>query len=301
MTDARRDGATPPVAMTIAGSDSGAGAGLQADLKAMSALGVFATTVVTAVTAQNTAAVTAVHPVPTPVVGAQIDAVLDDFAVAAVKTGMLATTSTVLLVAERASAGDLPSLVVDPVMVASTGRRLLEEAAVTAYRDRLVPRALLVTPNLLEAALLAGVEPVEATDVDAMVELARRIHGLGPAWVLVKGGHLPGVHDPGPPPAPDRVADVLFDGTDMVVLEHDLVVTANNHGTGCTLASAVASFLARGFAVPDAVTGAARFVHDALVGAAGWDVGRGHGPLDPFGWTAGPTSRALPGAPEAGS
>jgi hydroxymethylpyrimidine/phosphomethylpyrimidine kinase len=287
--------------MTIAGSDSGAGAGLQADLKAMSALGVFATTVVTAVTAQNTAVVTAVHPVPTPVVDAQISAVLDDFTVVAVKTGMLATSSTVLLVAERASAGDLPFLVVDPVMVASTGRRLLDEEAVAAYRDHLVPRALLVTPNLVEAALLAGVEPSAATDVDAMVELARRIHGLGPTWVLVKGGHLPGVHGPGAGPAPERVADVLFDGSEVIVLEHDLVVTGNNHGTGCTLASATTSLLAHGLDVPDAVAGAGRFVHDALVGSAGWVLGRGHGPLDPFGWTDGALFRTPPGAPEAGS
>jgi hydroxymethylpyrimidine/phosphomethylpyrimidine kinase len=284
VTDAGRD-LTPPVALTIAGSDSGAGAGIQADLKAMSALGVFATTAITAVTAQNTAAVTAVHPVPTAVVDAQITAVLDDFAVSATKTGMLATTATVLLVAERAAAGDLPALVVDPVMVASTGRPLLDDDAVAAYRERLVPRALLVTPNLFEAAILAGTEPTDDGDVDLMTELARRVHGLGPTWVLVKGGHLPGVHGAGDRPAPDRVVDVLFDGTEVVVLDHDLVVTRNNHGTGCSLASATAALLARGLDVPTAVDGAARFVHDALVGAATWDLGRGHGPLDPFGWS----------------
>ena len=276
---------TPPVAMTIAGSDSGAGAGLQADLKAMSALGVFATTVVTAVTAQNTAAVTAVHPVPTDVVDAQISAVLDDFTVAAVKTGMLATTSTVRLVAQRAAAGDLPSLVVDPVMVASTGRRLLDDEAVEAYRLGLVPQALLVTPNLFEASILAGVDPTDAADVATMIELARRVHDLGPTWVLVKGGHLPGVHGAGSGSAPEQVADVLFDGTDVQVFEGALVVTRNNHGTGCSLASATAALLARGAEVPDAVVGAKRFVHDALVGASRWDLGRGHGPLDPFGWS----------------
>jgi hydroxymethylpyrimidine/phosphomethylpyrimidine kinase len=301
VSDPARTGGAPPVAMTIAGSDSGAGAGLQADLKAMSALGVFATTVVTAVTAQNTAAVTAVHAVPTEIVAAQIDAVLDDFSVAAVKTGLLATASTVRLVAERATDGLLPSLVVDPVMVASTGRRLLDEDAVSAYRSQLVPRALLVTPNLYEAALLAGVDPAEATDVDAMVELARRIHGLGPAWVLVTGGHLPGVHARGPGPAPDRVTDVLVDGSDVVVLDHELVTTDNNHGTGCTLASATAALLAHGLDVPDAVAGAARFVHDALIGAAGWHLGRGHGPLDPFGWTSAPCAGSGAVAPEAGS
>jgi hydroxymethylpyrimidine/phosphomethylpyrimidine kinase len=274
----------PPVALTIAGSDSGAGAGLQADLKAMSALGVFATTVVTAVTAQNTAAVTAVHPVPTDIVAAQLDAVLGDFAVVAVKTGMLATTGTVQLVADRAAAGELPSLVVDPVMVASTGRRLLDDDAVAAYRTRLVPHALVVTPNLYEAAILAGVEPVEGADVDTMIELGRRIHDYGPTWVLVKGGHLPGVHD-GDGPGPDRVADVLVGPTGIDMLDGPRVSTRNNHGTGCSLASATAALLARGMDVPDAVAGAKQFVHGALVGAAGWELGRGHGPLDPFGWS----------------
>ena len=277
---------SPPVALTIAGSDSGAGAGIQADLKAMSALGVFATTVITAVTAQNTAEVTAVLPVPTAIVDAQLSAVLDDFPVAAVKTGMLAVTATVQLVAERAAAGDLPSLVVDPVMVASTGRRLLDDEAVDAYRHQLVPCALVVTTNLFEAAILADVDPDGASDVDSMVDLAKRIHDLGPRWVLVKGGHLPGVHSAGPGPAPDRVADVLFDGADFWVLDDTRVVTRNNHGTGCSLASAIAAMLARGADVQTAVAGARQFVHEALTGAAGWDLGRGHGPLDPFGWSS---------------
>jgi hydroxymethylpyrimidine/phosphomethylpyrimidine kinase len=276
---------TPPVALTIAGSDSGAGAGIQADLKAMSALGVFATTVVTAVTAQNTAAVTDVHPVPVATVAAQIDAVFDDFAVAAVKTGMLATAATVHLVADRAGTGGLPLLVVDPVMVASTGRRLLDDGAVAAYRDRLVPHALVVTPNLTEAAILAGVDPPDGAGVDDLVELARRVQDLGPTWVLVKGGHLPGVHTVGSGPAPDRVADVLLGPDGPEVLEAARVVTRNNHGTGCSLASATAALLARGSSVPEAVAGAKRFVHGALVGAAGWELGRGHGPLDPFGWS----------------
>jgi hydroxymethylpyrimidine/phosphomethylpyrimidine kinase len=254
----------------------------------MSALGVFATTVVTAVTAQNTAEVTAVHPVPLEVIRAQLDAVLDDFAVQAVKTGMLATTAIVRLVADRATAGDLPGLVVDPVMVASTGRRLLDDDAVDAYRSRLVPRALLVTPNLFEAAILAGVAAAAHDDVDTMVALARKVHDLGPRWVLVKGGHLPGVHGTDGSAAPERVADVLFDGTDVHVLEDSLVVTRNNHGTGCSLASAAAALIARGADVPHAVAGAKRFVHEALVGSAGWALGRGHGPLDPFGWSTAP-------------
>ncbi len=284
--DGRRP-ASPPVALTIAGSDSGAGAGIQADLKAISALGVFATTVVTAVTAQNSTAVTAVHPVPADIVDAQISAVLDDFDVAATKTGMLATTDIVRLVARRAGAGHLPALVVDPVMVASSGRRLLDDEAVDAYRHGLIPHALVVTPNLFEAAILAGVDPLDdlGADVDAMADLAARIHRLGATWVLVKGGHLPGVHAAGSGPAPDRVADVLFDGSDVTVLEQDRVVTRNNHGTGCSLASATAALLASGQDVPAAVAGAKAFVHRALEGAAGWDLGHGHGPLDPFGWS----------------
>lgn len=284
-------GETPPVALTVAGSDSGAGAGVQADLKAMSALGVFATTVITAVTAQNTAEVTAVHPVPIEVIEAQLAAVLDDFAVAAVKTGMLGNAPVVRLVAGRAGAGELPNLVVDPVMVASTGRRLLDDDAVDAYRTELLPLALLVTPNLFEASILAGVEPAGSADVDTMIDLARRIHDLGPSWVLVKGGHLPGVHLPegdgtGRGAAPNRVTDVLFDGVDIHQLEASRVLTRNNHGTGCTTASATAALLAHGADVPEAVEGAKRFVHGALVGSAGWALGRGHGPLDPFGWSA---------------
>jgi len=282
-----RHAATPPVALTIAGSDSGAGAGIQADLKAMSALGVFATTVVTAVTAQNSAEVTAVHPVPTEAVDAQISAVLDDFDVRATKTGMLATLATVRLVTARAGAGDLPALVVDPVMVASTGRRLLDDAAIDAYRHGLIPHALVVTPNLFEAAILAGVEPPGDAEggIDALTDLAARVHRLGATWVLVKGGHLSGVHGTGSGPAPDRVADVLFDGTDVIVMEQSRVDTRNNHGTGCSLASATAALLASGHDVPGAVSRAKTFVHDALEGAALWDLGRGHGPLDPFGWS----------------
>ncbi len=275
---------TPPVALTIGGSDSGAGAGIQADLKAMSALGVFAATAITAVTAQNSAAVVEVHPVPLRTVDAQIAAVLEDLPVASVKTGMLGSAETVGLVAGRAAAGDLPRLVVDPVMVASTGRPLLDAAGIAAYRDLLVPHALLVTPNLWEAAILAGREPPGATDLDGMVSLARAIHRLGPRWVLVKGGHLPGVHDPGTGPGTGRVSDVLFDGREVSVLEEPRIVTRNNHGTGCTLSAAAAARLASGSGVPQAVTEARRFVQRALAGAAGWELGRGHGPLDPFGW-----------------
>ena len=275
---------TPPVALTIGGSDSGAGAGIQADLKAMSALGVFAATAITAVTAQNSTAVVEVHPVPLRTVDAQIGAVLEDLPVASVKTGMLGSAETVGLVAGRAAAGELPRLVVDPVMVASTGRPLLDAAGIAAYRDLLLPHALLVTPNLWEAAILAEREPPGAFDLDGMVSLARAIHRLGPRWVLVKGGHLPGVHGPAPGPGTGQVCDVLFDGRELSVLEEPRIATRNNHGTGCTLSAATAARLASGSGVPQAVAEARRFVQRALAGSAGWELGRGHGPLDPFGW-----------------
>jgi hydroxymethylpyrimidine/phosphomethylpyrimidine kinase len=274
----------PPVALTIAGSDSGAGAGLQADIKAMGALGVFGTTAVTAVTAQNTAAVRDVHHLPPALVDAQISAVLDDLPVRAVKTGLLGTPDIIELVGRRAAAGDLPQLVVDPVMVASTGRIFLGEDGIESYRRHLLPHALIVTPNLWEAALLADRAPSGEEDVEAMADMARTIHGLGPAWVLVKGGHLPGVAYRSGERPPDRVADVLFDGTTLTVLTGQRVDTPNTHGTGCSLSAAVAAHLAHGVDVPTAVSGAKEFVLGALRGGARWRLGQGHGPLDHFGW-----------------
>jgi hydroxymethylpyrimidine/phosphomethylpyrimidine kinase len=289
--------ANPPVALTIAGSDSGAGAGIQADIKTMSALGVFATTAVTAVTAQNTAALVDVHYLPADMVGSQIRAVLDDLPVASVKTGLLGTAPVIETVGRLAASGRLPRLVVDPVMVASTGRSLLADEGLEAYRRDLIPHALVVTPNLWEAALLAGVPYSEVQGVEAMTEVAREIHRLGPTWVLVKGGHLPGVErrsedgddrsDDRPNDRPDEVADVLFDGTNITVLQGRWVDTANTHGTGCSLSSAIVAYLARGADVPHAVASAKEFVHDALVGGAKWRLGQGHGPLDHLGWSRG--------------
>jgi hydroxymethylpyrimidine/phosphomethylpyrimidine kinase len=278
----------PPVAMTIAGSDSGAGAGIQADIKTMGALGVFATTVVTAVTAQSTATVAEVHHLPPALVDAQIATVLDDLPVRAVKTGLLGTPDIIEVVGRRAARGDLPRLVVDPVMVASTGRIFLVEEGIEAYRRHLLPQALIATPNLWEAALLARLSPTGVEDVGAMADLARRIHELGPTWVLVKGGHLPGVEShPGGTP-PDQVADVLFDGTTMTVLAGGHVDTRNTHGTGCSLSAAIAAYLAHGSDVPTAVSGAKEFVLGALRGGARWRLGQGHGPLNHLGWTGEP-------------
>ncbi len=278
------DHGEPPVALSIAGSDSGAGAGLQADLKTMGALGVFGTTAVTAVTAQNTVTVGAVQLLGADMVRSQIEAVLDDLPVAAVKTGMLGTAEVVEEVGRCAAAGRLPRLVVDPVMVASTGRLLLAEEGIDSYRRALLPHALIATPNLWEAAILAGVEPAALQDVDDMIEVARRLHKLGSRWVLIKGGHLPGVATHDRHPAPPQVSDVLFDGQAVSVLDGSHVDTPNTHGTGCSLSAAIAARLAHGDDVPAAVAAAKQFVHGALTGGAGWRLGAGHGPLDHLGW-----------------
>jgi len=278
-----KTGGDPPVALTIAGSDSGSGAGIQADIRAMAAFGVLATTAVTAVTAQNTAEVRAVHLVPPEMVDAQIAAVLSDLPVQATKTGMLGSAETVEVVAARAGRGELPRLVVDPVMVASTGRPLLDADGIAAYRDRLLPHALVVTPNLWEAGMLVDEAP--PTDVDAMVELAYRIAALGPRWVLVKGGHLPGVDGQRGRP-PDTVEDVLCDGRQAFRLGGAWVDTPNTHGTGCSLSAALAANLAAGKEVAEAAETATRFVHEALVRARGWRLGAGHGPIDHLGWSS---------------
>ncbi|HET6811646.1 MAG TPA: bifunctional hydroxymethylpyrimidine kinase/phosphomethylpyrimidine kinase [Acidimicrobiales bacterium] len=258
------------MALTIAGSDSGGGAGLQADLKAFAANGVFGASVVTAVTAQNSRQVSGVVVMEAAFVEAQLDAVLSDLPVAAVKTGMLATAAIVEAVGRRARAGELPNLVVDPVMVASSGDRLLDEDAVDAYRQELFPAALLITPNLREAGLLVG----RALDGPEDMEwAARQLAESGPAYVLVKGGHLTG----------DAV-DILYDGRTCRQLSSPRVETANVHGTGCTLAAAIAARLALGCDVPTAVRAAKEFVTDAIRGSADWHLGAGHGPLDHFGW-----------------
>jgi hydroxymethylpyrimidine/phosphomethylpyrimidine kinase len=295
------DDATPPVALTIAGSDSGAGAGIQADLKAMSALGVFAATAITAVTAQNTESVSAVHVLPPEIVDAQIAAVVDDLPVAAVKTGLLGAPEIVGLVAARAETGSLPRLVVDPVLVASTGRPLVTAETVDAYKGGLLRHALMATPNLREAAVLVGLDPSEVHGTREMEELAAEIHGMGPAWVLVKGGHLPGVEHGSDTATPSLVPDVLLDGDrgKATVIEGPHVDTANTHGTGCTLSAAVAALLARGADPERAVVVAKQFVQTALEGATHWRLGGGHGPLDPFGWSRSPS--AAPPVPSAAS
>ena len=265
---------TPPVALTIAGSDSGGGAGIQADLLTFAALGVHGTSAITALTAQNTVTVTGVHVPPVAFLLAQVDAVLDDLPVAAVKTGMLATEEIVRAVADLAAGGRLPQLVVDPVLVSSTGARLLDPGAERAYTDALFPQALVVTPNTREASALLG-RPV-ATVADAR-DAARQLTELGPRWVVVKGGHL--ADDAG-----DAV-DVVYDaaGDEVTELRAPRIATSNDHGTGCTFGAATAAGLASGADVPRALAAAKAFVHAGLASSAGWRLGAGHGPVGKLG------------------
>ncbi len=264
--------ANPPVALSIAGSDSAAGAGIQVDLKTFSALGVFGATVITAVTAQNTVGVQAVHAVPADMVEAQLSSVLDDLPVAAVKTGMLANARNVAAIAGRAARGELPSLVVDPVMVSSSGTRLLDDEAEEAYRARLIPEARVLTPNLREASALVG---RQLRNLEDMAGAARELRSWGPEVVVVKGGHL----------SEGDATDVVYDGRQVRLLREERVDTPNLHGTGCTLSAAIAAYLAIGEPVERAIESAKRYVTDAIRGGAAWSLGRGHGPLDHFGWS----------------
>ena len=244
-----------PAVLAIAGSDSGGGAGLQADLKTLAAHGVHGVTAVTAVTAQNTRAVTAVDPVSPRMVAAQIRAVFDDFEVGAVKTGMLATAAVVEAVCETLEAFPEPPLIVDPVIAATSGRRLLDEDAVALVRDRLLPRARVVTPNRLEAEVLAG-QPVRSMD-DAR-RAAARIRMQGAAAVLVTGGHFDA----------DESIDLLDDGGAVVELRGPRIEGRHTHGTGCTFSAAVAAGLAAGLPLPDAAGAAKRYVEGAIRNAA---------------------------------
>jgi len=268
---------TPPTALTIAGSDSGGGAGAQADLKTFAAFGVHGTCALTAVTAQNTVEVRGVVALEPAFVRQQVEVVLQDFAVRAVKTGMLANARIVSEVARMAAQGSLPQLVVDPVLVSSSGHRLMEPEGVAAYLGLLLPHALVVTPNLREAAVLGDTDVESLRTLEARVAVAERIRATGARYVVVKGGHL------------TESADDVVAGPDGVeVLAGARVTTRNDHGTGCSLSAAITAHLARGAAVPDAIGEAKDFVARALAGAAGWRLGAGHGPLDHFGWSGPP-------------
>jgi hydroxymethylpyrimidine/phosphomethylpyrimidine kinase len=255
-----------PKALTIAGSDSGGGAGIQADLKTFSAFRVFGMSVLTALTAQNSVGVHGVHDVPPPFVAAQIDAVLGDFGTDAIKVGMLFSAAIVEAVAARlADAGSTP-IVLDPVMVAKGGDPLLQPAAREALIARMVPVAHIVTPNLPEAAALAGIAVDNEKDME---EAARRIHRMGPRHVLVKGGHLAGA-----------ATDVLFDGRGFTRFEGERIASANTHGTGCTLSSAIAAGLAHGRTLDLAIRDAKAYVSATI--REGFRPGRGVGVLRHF-------------------
>jgi hydroxymethylpyrimidine/phosphomethylpyrimidine kinase len=254
-----------PVALTIAGSDSGGGAGIQADLKSFHAFGVFGTSALTAVTVQNTRGVTGVHPIPVDIVRAQIRAVAEDLRPAACKSGMLATAELVRAVAESIREHRLPHFVLDPVMVASSGDRLLDEDAERTVAEVLVPLAALVTPNLDEAAILVGA-PVE--DLDGMRRAAAALVEMGAGAALLKGGHLQS----------SELVDVLFDGRDWREWRRPKLDTRHTHGTGCTLSAAVAAGLAHGRPLARAVEDALGYVSRAMKAAPG--LGGGHGPLN---------------------
>jgi hydroxymethylpyrimidine/phosphomethylpyrimidine kinase len=251
--------------LSIAGSDSGGGAGIQADLKTFHAFGCFGTTALTAVTAQNTLGVQAVHPIPISVVQAQIRAVADDLRPMAFKTGMLATAELVRTVADCIRAAGLRNFVLDPVMVATSGDRLLDADAEQTVVERLLPLADLVTPNLDEAAILVGL-PVDS--LDGMRQAAKQLVEQGARAALVKGGHLEA----------EELVDVLFDGSEFHEWRRPRLNTRSTHGTGCTLSAGVAAGLAHGQPLRTAVTHALDFVHRAMQTAPG--LGAGHGPLN---------------------
>jgi hydroxymethylpyrimidine/phosphomethylpyrimidine kinase len=255
-----------PKALTIAGSDSGGGAGIQADLKTFSAFRVFGMSVITAVTAQNSLGVQGVECLPPAFVAQQLHSVLSDFGADAAKCGMLATAPIIEAIAVALAEHPIEKLVVDPVMVAKSGDALLRPDAVRALIERILPLALVVTPNLPEAEALAGI-PV--SDRKEMEEAARRIHALGPRYVLVKGGHLKG-----------EAVDVLWNGRELRAFSAPRVDSPNTHGTGCTFSAAIAAGLARGQAVPDAIRAAKAYVTKAI--AEGFQGGRGVGQLRHF-------------------
>ncbi len=260
----------PPRVLSIAGSDSGGGAGIQADLKTFSAFGCFGMTAITAITAQNTQGVRAIQALPPALLAQQIDAVIEDIGVDAVKIGMLHDPAVVRAVAEAIDRHRLQRVVLDPVMVATSGDRLIAQETVAVLVAELFPRATVITPNLDEAGWFLGRAIASA---DALEAAAHALQAMGARGVLLKGGHLAG----------PVLSDLLLDDDGATVWQGDRIDTPNTHGTGCTLSSAVACGLARGLVLREAVAQARDYVRGALQAAAAWRLGRGHGPLD-HGW-----------------
>ena len=261
------------IALTIAGSDSSGGAGIQADLKTFAALGVYGASIITALTAQNTQGVKAIHDVPADFIAAQIDAVFADLDIAAVKVGMLGRAAAIESVSRGLVRHKARNIVLDPVMIASTGATLIARDGVDALRRLLIPRALIVTPNLPEAAALTGAS-VARNEQDMEIQ-ARQILDLGARNVLIKGGHCEG----------DDSVDLLVGQGDVIRLAAKRVATKNTHGTGCTLSSAIAGGLAKGADLVTAVQQAKTYVTAAIAAADRLKVGHGHGPLNHFQWS----------------
>lgn len=261
---------TTPIAVTIAGSDSSGGAGIQADLKTFSALGVYGASVIAALTAQNTKGVTAIHDVPPEFVAAQIDAVFSDLAVNAVKIGMLSQAPVIETVADGLERWHQTNVVLDPVMVAASGDRLLNPDATAVLKRALIPRALVVTPNLPEAAALLDA-PTAQTEVEMQAQ-GQKLLALGCRAVLIKGGHASGAES----------VDFLIEETSVTRFASERIATANTHGTGCTLSSAIAAGLAKGLDLATAVREAKAYVTAAIAASDRLAIGKGHGPVHHF-------------------
>ena len=253
------------IALTIAGSDSGGGAGIQADLKTFSALGVYGMSVLTSITAQNTLGVQGIHDLPPDFVGLQIDSVMQDIGADAVKIGMLSNAQIIKIVNKKIKEYQVKNLVIDPVMVAKGGDRLLREDAIEALKEDLIPLAMVVTPNLSEAEVLTG---LKIKNIDDMKEAARKIYKLGPKNVLIKGGHL----------LSNQAVDLLYNGESFKEFSSERINTKNTHGTGCTLSSAIAAGLAQEREVEEAVEIAKRYITLAIKNSLA--IGHGHGPLN---------------------
>jgi len=266
----------PPVVLSIAGSDSGGGAGIQADIRAINSRQVFAATAITAVTAQNTTTVTTIELLADSIVAAQIDAVLSDLSPRVIKTGMLGQASTVELVARYAAGGKFPFLVMDPVLVSTTGFSLMDSTGAGIIRQILLPHCDLITPNVDEAQLLLGTETT-ISDVEGLTKLGQDLLDFGPKAVLVKGGHVrEGL--------PQNSPDVLVTHNGVQVFDGPRINSQNDHGTGCSLASAIAAGIALGESLELSISTAKQLVANALRSSSSWRLGQGRGPLDMLGW-----------------
>ncbi len=258
--------------LTIAGSDSGGGAGIQADIKTISANGCFATTAITAITAQNTFTVTDIHPIPTSILIAQIDAVLSDIGTDAVKIGMLHNSETIIAVAETLKKYDIKNIVIDPVMVSTSGKKLLEDTAIKTLKEKLIPMATILTPNIPEAELLLDKRIKNQNDLPILAkELSEHFNNIS---VLLKAGHM----------TEDYLNDVLYNAetNKIEILNSQRIYTQNTHGTGCTLSSALASQLARGNNLTLATKNAKDYINEAIIAGKDYEIGKGNGPVKHF-------------------